>query len=454
MPHPHGVLAARHISKSYADVAVLEDLSLTIGPRTRVGLVGPNGIGKSTLLRLLAGVEQPDTGSVRREPPGLAVAYLPQTPPPGRSSPGQAARAALDAIAAEQADVLVLDEPTNNLDDAGLADLEALVARHEGGLVVASHDRAFLELMTSIVEFEPETRRVGVHAGGWSEFERERRRVRERHEAAYGAYASEVERLDEHAARLARWQQRGYGQGRKKKKTRDAGKAIEQRRRRIGEVEKPWSAWRLQMTLAPERRSGEQVAGLERAVIERHGFTLGPIDLELRRGDRVAVTGPNGAGKSTLLAGLLGEAPLSSGRRWIGPSTAISTMLQLGGPFAREQPLIAAFAEQSGCPAQEARSLLAKFGLGADHVRRLCATLSPGERTRGALALIVARGANTLVLDEPTNNLDLEAIEQLESALAGFDGTIVMVSHDRRFLEAFEARRTVRIGDLEGARAG
>jgi ATPase subunit of ABC transporter with duplicated ATPase domains len=340
---------------------------------------------------------------------------------------------------------MLLDEPTNNIDAAGLALLERIVREHRGGMVVVSHDRAFLEQMTSIVEFEAETRRTSFHAGGWSEFELARRLDAERRQRAYGNYAAERQRVEEQARRMRQWQQRGYGQGRKKKKGRDLAKAIDMRRSRLEQVEKPWSPWRLQLTLSSRGRSGDTVARLERAVLARGAFRLGPLDLELAHGERLAVLGPNGAGKTTLLKALLGELALDSGERWVGPATVLGTLPQGPGPFSARAALIETFTSLAELPVQEARSLLASFSLGAEDVRRPGATLSPGERTRAALALLAARGANTLILDEPTNNLDLEAIEQLEGALGNFDGTVVLVTHDRRFLEAFAATRSIEL---------
>src|SRR5215471_7505009 len=167
MQRLRGTLAARNVTMSYGDVVVLDGVSLTIPPGDRVGLVGPNGVGKTTLLRVLAGLESPETGVVTREPPGLSVAYLAQEPPAIDLSGGEAARAHLERVLATDADVVLLDEPTNDLDFAGLELLERFVGRHRGGLVVVSHDRAFLESMTRIVEFEAETRRVREYAGGW-----------------------------------------------------------------------------------------------------------------------------------------------------------------------------------------------------------------------------------------------------------------------------------------------
>src|SRR5690348_3777017 len=177
MHRPRGTLAARSISKGYGETVVLDRLSLSVTPSSRIGVVGPNGIGKSTLLRVLAGVEEPDAGSVTEEPAGLAVSYLVQERAVDGLSGGEAARRNLEAILASDADVLLLDEPTNDLDFAGLELLERFVDGHRGGLVAVSHDRAFLERMTSIVELEPETRRVRVYTGGWSEFTADRKSV-------------------------------------------------------------------------------------------------------------------------------------------------------------------------------------------------------------------------------------------------------------------------------------
>jgi ATPase subunit of ABC transporter with duplicated ATPase domains len=440
-----GVLAARSISKSFGDTLVLDGVSLTVTPGSRIGVVGPNGIGKSTLLRVLADLDPPDSGRVSREPPGLAVAYLAQESEADGRSGGEAARAKLEAILASDADVLLLDEPTNDLDFAGLELLERFLDRHRGGLVVVSHDRALLEGMTRILEFEAETRTVREFAGGWTAFEAERRRARERHEHDYGLYVDERGRILEQARKMRQWEERGYGQGRKKKKTKDVAKRFEKKLAQVEQVTKPWSPWRLELALSPSRRAGDVVARLDRAVIERDGFRLGPIDLDLRNGDRLVVLGRNGAGKTTLLQALLGELPLAEGRRWVGPGVVLGELPQGGSVFTGDGTLLDLFLEASDLGAGAARTHLAKFSLGADHVRRAARSLSPGERSRATLALLAARGVNALVLDEPTNHLDLEAIMELESALEHFEGTVVLVTHDRRFLDAFRATRTLEL---------
>jgi ATPase subunit of ABC transporter with duplicated ATPase domains len=216
---------------------------------------------------------------------------------------------------------------------------------------------------------------------------------------------------------------------------RQAERALE----RVEKVEKPFEPWELHLELEPALRGGDLVVRLERAVVERGEFRLGPVDLEVHRGDRLSIAGRNGSGKSTLLGALTGAFPLAQGRRQVGTGTVFGELEQARARFNVDEPLVEAF----GGPQEQARTLLAKFGLGADDVLRPARTLSPGERTRAQLALLSAQGVNCLILDEPTNHLDLPAIEELEAALAGYPGTIVLVTHDRRLLHAFGPTRTM-----------
>jgi ATPase subunit of ABC transporter with duplicated ATPase domains len=359
-------------------------------------------------------------------------------------SGGEAARAALASILLSRYDVLLLDEPTNDLDFAGLDRLERFVGGFDGAIVVVSHDRAFLDrTVTKIVELDEWTHGLTEFAGGWSEYEAERARRRERHYRRFDAYVNEKERIAEQTRRMRRWEERGYGQGRKKKKTKDVKKAFEKKLGQLEVVEKPYEPWELHLWLTPGARSGDVIARLERAVVERGTFRLGPLDADIRVGDRLAIVGPNGSGKSTLLDALLGRLPLAEGTRWTGPSVVFGEVEQRRGTFADDDVLLDAFLDQSGLTPEDARTLLAKFDLGAPDVNRRVSSLSSGERTRAILALLSARGVNCLVLDEPTNHLDVEAIEELERALAGYEGTAILVTHDRLFLERFGATRTI-----------
>jgi ATPase subunit of ABC transporter with duplicated ATPase domains len=439
-----GSLVAAGISKSYGAEPVLEDVSLVVPPRSRIGLVGPNGAGKSTLLRLLAGLEEADAGRIRRTPPSLSVGHLAQERDGGGSrSGGEEARAALAALLRGGFDVLLLDEPTNDLDYAGLAWLERSLAADPGSVVVVSHDRAFLDrTVTRIVELDEWTCGTKEYTGGWSDYEAERERQRERHYRRWDASVTERRRIEEQQRRMAEWERRGYGQGRKKKKSKDVKRTYGAKLARVETVEKPFEPWELHLDLGSAARSGDVAVRLEHAVVERGSLRLGPLDLAFGWGDRVAIAGPNGSGKTTLLDVLLGRRPLASGIRWIGPGVVLGELEQDRAALSGEQTLVEVFRDFD---AESTRTLLAKFGLGAEDVLRPASSLSPGERTRAALALLAARGVNCLVLDEPTNHLDVEAIEELERGLAGYDGTVLLVTHDRRFLEAFAPTRTIEL---------
>src|SRR5659263_776543 len=225
--------------------------------------------------------------------------------------------------------------------------------------------------------------------------------------------------------------------------------------RRVATTLEPRKEWELQYEIAAAPRRSSVGATLRGAVVHLGGkpdagpdggaaFTLGPVDLQVDAGDRIAITGVNGSGKTTLLHALLGRAPLAAGSASLGSSVAIGEVDQARAQLdaGARAPLLEAFArEVPDWPDGEVRTLLAKFGLRAAHVLRPVTTLSPGERTRAALALLQARGVNLLVLDEPTNHLDLPAIEQLEAALEGYTGTLLLVTHDRRMLDAVTVNR-------------
>jgi ATPase subunit of ABC transporter with duplicated ATPase domains len=533
-------LAAHQVSVAFGGATVLDAVSVAVGPRSRIGVVGPNGVGKTTLLRVLAGQHEPDTGRVTRVPPTATVGYLPQEPerrpgetlrshlarrtgvagadaaleaataalaegrpgaddayaaaldrwmalggadldaraaavcadlglPPGlldagttTLSGGQAARMSLAAILLSRFDVFLLDEPTNDLDFDGLDRLERFLDDLEGGVVVVSHDRAFLErTVTSVLELDEHSHRANLFAGGWEAYLEARATARRHAEEAYAEYRGQRTELEERARQQRQWAATGVRRAKTRPKDNDKAqrdfflnrtekqaakvRITEKAIARLAEVDKPWEGWDLRMEVARAPRSGDVVARLSGAVVERGSFRLGPVDLEIGWADRVAVLGPNGSGKTTLLAALLGRLPLAAGERWLGPGVVVGEVDQARRRLAGDRPLLDVVTADTGLLDREVRSLLAKFGLGADHVTRPAASLSPGERTRAVLALLMATGVNCLVLDEPTNHLDLPAIEQLEAALDRFDGTVLLVTHDRRLLDAVRVTRLVRV---------
>jgi ATPase subunit of ABC transporter with duplicated ATPase domains len=521
------------------DAVILDGVSLTIGPRTRVGVIGDNGSGKTTLLRLLAGELHAERGTVKLAPPTATVGYLPQEAERGDGetvrallhrrtgvtdadqalahathalaahdegaddlysaalerwlalggsdldarigviladiglpadaldqrtstlSGGQAARVSLAAILLARFDVFLLDEPTNDLDFAGLDRLEEFVSSIAGGVAIVSHDRAFLErTITSVLEIDDVSHHATLHEGGWLAYLDARATARRHAEEAYADYTSKRDRLVDRGRRQKQWAAAGR---RAVKRNPDPDKNVNAFRiassekqaskvkitdralERLEVAEKPWEGWELHLELATAPRSGAVVFRLEDAVIERGAFRLGPLDLEIGWAERAAILGPNGCGKTTLLGALLGRVPLTAGTRWMGPGVVVGELDQARARLSTAEPVLHTFTAAAGLLPQEARALLAKFGLGAGDVERAGAALSPGERTRAELALLMARGTNCLVLDEPTNHLDLPAIEQLEQALDTWEGTLLLVTHDRRLLETVRVTRTIEL---------
>ena len=532
-------LVARGVSLSYGAHVVLDDVDLAIGPRSRIGVVGPNGTGKTTLLRVVAGELVPDRGTVRRSPSAATVGYLPQEPdrrqdesvsaflarrtgvtaaaaeldaashaltrgepsaddrysvaleqwlalgaadfdartaevwadlgmrearldqPTASLSGGEAARVSLAAILLSRFDVLLLDEPTNDLDFDGLDRLEAFLSSGVSFAMV-SHDRAFLErTIDTVVELDAHTHAVTEFSGGWLAYLEEKATAQRHAAEAYDTYQAKRNELLGRARAQRQWAVTGVSKAKKQPKDNDKAqrdfrlnrtekqaakvRITEKALGRLDHVDKPWEDWQLNLDIAAAPRSGDVVARLTDAVIERGSFRLGPVNLELGWAERLAVLGPNGSGKSTLLGALFGTIPVSSGDAWIGPGVVVGEIDQARRAFLVDRALVDAFASAAGVVTREARSLLAKFGLSGDHVFRTAASLSPGERTRSVLALLMARGVNCLVLDEPTNHLDLAAIEQLELALATWSGTLVLVTHDRRLLENTRVDRTIEL---------
>lgn len=368
-------------------------------------------------------------------------------------SGGQAARAALAALLLSRFDIVLLDEPTNDLDLAGLARLEAFVTGLRGGVVLVSHDREFLaRCVTRIVELDLAQNQVSVHDGGYESFLEEREIARRHAREAYEEFAGTKSDLESRARTQREWSSKGVRNAMKKSpdndKIRRAAsidssekqarkvRQMESRIARLDEVEEPRKEWVLQFSIGEAPRSSSVVATLNEATVSRGGFTLGPVTLQVEAGARIGITGPNGAGKTTLLNLLLGRLAPDTGSASLGASVAIGEIDQARSGLRDDLSLADAFGEAvPDLEPAERRTLLAKFGLRADQVTSLVSRLSPGERTRAAMALLQARGVNLLVLDEPTNHLDLPAIEQLEEALASYDGALLLVSHDRRLLE-------------------
>ncbi len=534
-------LIARDLTVSRGALDVLAHVELTLSPGHRVGVIGPNGIGKSTLLQAL-GDRLADTttsiqGSVTLVPDSATVGYLPQeadrrsdetvdaflarrtgvsdaqaaldaattamaegrpgsddqysdaleawlslgaadfdaragqvfadlsltervrSQPTATLSGGEAARVSLASLLLSRFDVVLLDEPTNDLDLDGLDRLEKWVVGLDAPVALVSHDRSFLErTVTDVVEIDHHSRRVSWFAGGWTAFLDERALAKLHAQQRYDEYDDKRQALVDRGQREREWASQGAARVRKSDESDKfirafkmnqteqlAGKAARTDRalERLDVVDEPRTAWELRYSIPTVARSGDIVASANGAVVARGDFRLGPVDLDIAYGDRIAIVGPNGSGKSTLLDLMLERREPTSGRAGLGSSVVIGEIEQARDGLVGDDGLLAAFCSITGMDTATARTLLAKFRLGPDQLDRPGRTLSPGERTRAAMAVLMANGANLLVLDEPTNHLDLDAIEQLERAIAAFDGTILLVTHDRALLRAIEFTRVI-----------
>lgn len=378
-------------------------------------------------------------------------------------SGGQAARVGLAALLLSRFDIALLDEPTNDLDLDGIERLESFVRGLRGGVVVVSHDREFLaRCVTRVLELDLAQHSNRVFGGGYDAYLEERETVRRHQREKYDEFADKKADLVARARTQREWSSQGVRNAMRKSPDNDKIKRkasaessekqaqkvrqMESRIARLEEVEEPRKEWQLEFTIGSAPRSSSVVSTLSSAVFRQGGFQLGPVSLQVNAGERIGITGPNGAGKSTLLRGLLGRQLPDEGTASLGASVEIGEIDQARAQLAGSRPLAVAFEDLVPAMASgEIRTLLAKFGLKADHVTRAVDELSPGERTRAGMALLQARGINLLVLDEPTNHLDLPAIEQLEEALDSYQGTLLLVTHDRRMLARVQTDRQWRV---------
>jgi ATP-binding cassette subfamily F protein uup len=443
---------------------LFDGVDLALEARERACLVGRNGAGKSTLLRILAGKAAPDDGE-RIVQGGLSISLVSQEPAlegesllafgeaggapgheveasleafgldPARTpvglSGGEARRAALARAFAEQPDVLLLDEPTNHLDILAIEHLETLIGRSRAAILIVSHDRAFLERVTRRC-FWLEGARVRRLDQGFAAFEPWA-------EGFMQAEAEAARRLDKMLAREQHWLERGVTA----RRARNEGR----RRRLLALRAQKAETMRLsrgELTLATgsASQSGKRVAEAKRLGKSFGGRPLiREFSTRILRGDRVAIVGPNGAGKTTLVKILLGELAPDEGSVQLGANLQIVYVDQARRELTEEMTLWSALAPGGGDQVmvqdrpRHVAAYAQDFLFRDDQLRQPVASLSGGERNRLLLARALARPANVLVLDEPTNDLDMDTLDLLEDMLADFDGTLILVSHDRDFID-------------------
>jgi ATP-binding cassette subfamily F protein uup len=458
------ILALKDVRLADGPLMLFDGVDLALDARVRACLVGRNGAGKSTLLRILAGQIEPDGGE-RNLATGTRIAFVPQEPQivgetlldyataggaqdyqaqatltdfgldPEKSaqglSGGEIRRAALARAFAEDADVILLDEPTNHLDILAIETLEAELAASRAAALIVSHDRAFLERVTKRC-FWLEYRLVKRLDEGFAGFE-------DWAEKIAAQEAEEARRLDRFIQREAHWMARGVTarRARNEGRKRRLESLRQEKADRLKDTRKE-----LNMGLASSGTSGKRVVeakGVSKAFGDR--VLLKDFSTRILRGDRVAVVGPNGAGKTTLVKVLLGEIPPDSGEVKLGTNLEISYIDQARAALSPEmtlrEVLLPAGGDQvlvRGEPRHVA-SYAKDFLFTEAQLRQPVRSLSGGERNRLLLARALANPANVLVLDEPTNDLDMDTLDLLEDLLADYEGTLILVSHDRDFID-------------------
>jgi ATPase subunit of ABC transporter with duplicated ATPase domains len=318
--------------------------------------------------------------------------------------------------------------------------------------------------VTRVLELDLAQNTTTVFGGGYESYLEEREVGRRHKREQYDEFAEKKADLVARARTQREWSSQGVRNAMRKapdndkirrraasessEKQAQKVRQMESRIARLEEVVEPRKEWTLEFTVGAAPRSSSVVATLDNAVVRQGEFVLGPVSLQVDAGERIGITGPNGAGKSTLLRLLLGRQQPDDGRASLGANVAIGEIDQARADFTGSGRLVDRFEQRvPSWTTADVRTLLAKFGLRADHVERAVGELSPGERTRAGLALLQARGTNVLVLDEPTNHLDLAAIEQLEQALETYDGALLLVTHDRRMLQNVRLDRSWLVDD-------
>jgi ATPase subunit of ABC transporter with duplicated ATPase domains len=496
------LLQTTELTKEFQGNPVLAGVTFHLAGGERVGLVGANGCGKSTLLKLLTGELSPDGGAIHWVSPGLSRAYLaqegewdptrplaeqmgplPETPPAGligRGQPacqvpddllarcgitsamlarpagqlsgGQKTRAALARALAGKPDLLLLDEPTNHLDTEGLAWLENLLASYRGTVLVVSHDRYFLDRVATRI-LEMDGGKVKEYPGNYSAYARQKQLESERTREEYRQYVKDKKKLQAAIRRQRDWAEHGEtekltggdkvlkaGHKAQAKAHMVTAHAMEKRLGRM-QVDKPREQTRINLRL-----DGKAGVGKNLVLAERLGFSYDGRNWLFRgagffiqRGDKAAIIGPNGSGKTTLVRLLLGQLEPTEGSLYRSP-VKVAYLAQEMETLNPQNTVLEEATGNSAMDQAYARSLLGCLLFSGEDVLKRVAVLSGGEKVRLALAKILLAAPDLLVLDEPTNGLDLPSRERVEEALENYPGTLLLVSHDRYLLRRIATR--------------
>ncbi len=507
------VLTAHHLSKSYGAFDVLADVTLSLAHNQRAALVGPNGVGKTTLLHLLAGIEEPSGGAIHRAR-GQTIGFLPQHAdqlliehdslhdlmrsvfvqldqqaaqlrqleqdmadpdrhdeaiekygrlveqfehaggytfenrieqvlshvgfdrsdfgkPVNILSGGQKTRALLARLILQAPDVLLLDEPTNHLDVSAVEWLEATLKDYPGAIIVVSHDRYFIDAVADTV-WELKAGAIEIYSGNYTRYLIQREERSERQQKEFEKQQEFIAKEEEYIRRNLAGQNTRQAQGRRTR--------LERLRESAELITRPTARQAMKLNLSSDRRSGDIVLRARDLVVgyqDDRKPLLSCDELFLYRGQRAAIWGPNGAGKSTFLKTVLGQIPPLSGEIELGASIQVGYYAQAHELLdPNDSVLHSILKAQPNMTVSKARSWLGRYLFSGDTIEKRITDLSGGERGRVALSILALQGANVLLLDEPTNHLDLDSQEALQDTLADFEGTLLLVTHDRYLVDA------------------
>jgi ATP-binding cassette subfamily F protein 3 len=341
-------------------------------------------------------------------------------------SGGERTRALLARLLLQEPDLLLLDEPTNHLDLEAVEWLEETLVRWKGALVIVAHDRYFLDKVATRI-WELNFGRLETYRGNYSAYHLQREMQRERQRREWEAQQEQIADTEEFIHRNLAGQRTREAQGRRTRLQRFLEEEA---------IERPQEDKHIRLGLTTHIRSGDLVLATKDLVVGYDEPLFACPDIEIRRGERVALIGPNGAGKTTLLKGILGQTPPLAGKIRIGASVHIGYLAQTQAGLRPDQTVLDTILDLKNLPIGQARNFLGQFLFSGDDVFRTIGTLSGGQRSRVALARLTLQGANFLLLDEPTNHLDLASQEILEDVLKRFPGTVLLVSHDRYLVQA------------------